>query len=67
MFIVYIFLFLIRTLVLHLHLSPERGVFCKFLLHIFKVLLINRAVFFRLFDLFTDCLSSLYIQKTGIT
>jgi hypothetical protein len=46
---------LIRTLVLHLTLH-----------HIFKVLLMNRGVFFGLLDLFTDCLSSLYIQNTGI-
>jgi hypothetical protein len=28
---------------------------------------VNRAVFFRLLDLFTDCPSSQYIQNTGIT
>jgi hypothetical protein len=32
MFIVYIFLYLIRTLVLHRTFHHERGVFCKFLL-----------------------------------
>jgi hypothetical protein len=55
-------IYLIRTLVLHRTSHHERGVFCKFLLHIFKVLLMNRAVFFRLLYLFTDCLSSLYIS-----
>jgi hypothetical protein len=45
MFIVYIFLYLIRTLVLHRTFHYERGVFCQFILHIFKVLLMKRAVF----------------------
>ena len=67
MFIVYIFLYLIRTLVLHRTFYHERGVFCQFILHIFKVLLMKRAVFLWLLDLFTDCLSSLCIQNTGIT
>jgi len=60
MFIVYILLCLIRIVVLHL-------TFHQFILHIFRVLLMNRAIFLVLLDLFTDCLSSLYIQNTGIT